>query len=126
VQEDLTPYDHEAISEVIPTYFSEIRPNLDKASHEIAKLRRNKDAEANDILIHVEKYNSVLTALIKDVEKIRNGVGALADYKKRKGISKFKEYLLTFVLGAVIAAILIACADHIKEVIWPPNSTIEP
>jgi hypothetical protein len=124
VQKDLAPYDHEAISEVIPDYFSEIRPRLDAASHEIAKLRCKKDAEAGDIIAHVEKYNSVLTALIKDIEKIRNSVGALADYKKRRKASKIKEYFLVIVLGAAIGGAFIAFFDHfgeIKDWLCPPK-----
>ena len=112
VQEDLAPYDHEIISEVIPSYFSEIRPNLDTASHEIAKLRCKKDAEASDILFHVERYNSVLTALNKDVEKIRKSVGALAEFKKKKKVSKIKDYLLVVVVGAAFLAFF----DHLGEI----------
>jgi hypothetical protein len=119
VQKDLSPYDHEAIAEVIPAYYSEIRPRLDAASQEIAKLRCKKDAEAGDILAHVEKYNSVLTGLIKDVENIRNSLGALNDYTKRRKKSKIKEFLIVIVLGAIIGGFFIALFDRYKESIFP-------
>jgi hypothetical protein len=124
VQKDLAPYDHEVISEVIPDYFTDIRPKLDKASDEIAKIRATKDAEARDILIHVEKYHAILDILIADVERISNSIGALVEYKKKRKISFLKEYWWMIVLGSLIAGACIAFFDHLNDIVhwaFPPK-----
>lgn len=107
-QDNLLPYDHETIIAVIPNYFQEIRPRFDEIVGEIARLRATKDAEAGEIMTHIEEHKTTLEKLIKDVQHISHAVGALAEFKMKKesaASKKEKRELNAVIIAAIVGAI---------------------
>lgn len=103
----LAPYDHETITAVIPEYYTKIRPNLDQACNEIAKLRGCKDVAQADILGHVDKYDAILKDLIKDVQQVETFVPTLEENKISRKVCESKSSgreIKFIILGAVILA----------------------
>lgn len=119
--DQLSPYDHETIAAVIPDYYTKIRPNLDRACNEIAKLRGAKDIARPDILDRVVEYDSILKELIKDVQQLGTFIPTLEEYKKSKKAVESKKWTREFWVGiiigggiiAIIGAAALAVCEHV-------------
>jgi hypothetical protein len=102
----LEPYDNKTISNVIPIYYTQIRPQFERLNTDIAKLRGNKNiAQKDDIINHVTEYNAIMEKLIDWITSISESVPALEDYKKREEAADTRAKiwdLLKLVLAAVV------------------------
>jgi hypothetical protein len=105
----LKPYDNETINAVIPNYYTEIRPQIEKFCKDIADLRASKDITSKeDIIPHVEQYRIIIESLIGDLTNLSSKVAGLEEYKSRKHIDDRKlgrRELALVVIGAVLFAV---------------------
>jgi hypothetical protein len=62
IREALEKYPHDVISQVIPNYYSEIRPKLEGISERISVIRMSKDIKG-DLLGEIRQYNEILREL---------------------------------------------------------------
>jgi hypothetical protein len=118
----LQPYDNTAINTIIPTYYTEIRPQLDKICNEIAKLRSTKDiALTDDIQQHVNDYNEIIKKLIADLTRISTCVPALEEYKCKNTKVESKGYWREVGL-LVIGGVILAFAEWIFSFFSKPTA----
>lgn len=103
----LKPYDNECISAAIPRYYSEFRPDIEKITIEIAKIRKDKDVgTCSAVTEEVSNYNNVLDRLSDIYKQISAGVPSLNEHKKRQKRSELKKYLCQVGIAVVVAFIL--------------------
>jgi hypothetical protein len=116
VNDALAPYDPDSIKEVIPNYWSEIRLNLDRNCNKLAQLLKLNGSE----LVN-EEYNSILTSITEDAEKIFQCLPTLAEYEKRTKSCKSKTYWKEIILGGIVVAFALVFFEYIKDLISPPK-----
>ena len=109
VREELTPYSHEAIKEVMPTYYKEIRPALSTYERRIANLRLEKDiASINNG--NIVEYAQIVKELGDIRQRINDSLGALAEYdlkkKNENRMLDLKKISIGIIIGVIIAAII--------------------
>lgn len=101
----LCRYSSESIDAVLPRYYSEIVPKVEKLHREIAAIRNRKDIGSGDgVLEQVEEYRELLDGLDEDWCQIIDSKAALEHRRrgeKRKGL---KSVLIKLVIGGLIAA----------------------
>jgi hypothetical protein len=109
----LTQYSSECIDAVLPNYYSELRPAIDKTCQDIAKIRGAKDvSKSKDLLVEVNQYRKVIEQLLEIYEQIMNSVPSLVDWNKRSLKSKIISYISTAVIGGVICSFITAWVLH--------------
>ena len=107
VKEDLRSFSHEAIREVIPTYYKEIRPALPRYERRITALRTEKDiASINDDAL--SEYTQIVKDLSDIRQKIKDSVDALAEYDSKKNKEKRLLDLRNIGVGVIIGLIIAA------------------
>ena len=111
VIDQLGNYAPETITTVIPDYYSRIRPTLDRACNEIARIRGSKDIAQSDILNHVTAYDAILKELIKDVQSMEQCVPAMEEHKRKTKKSESsksrKELWIGIIIGVIGSAVLV-------------------
>jgi len=105
IKEELKPFSHEAIKEVIPTYYKEIRPMFSQYERRITALRAEKDiASINDG--DLIEYTQIVKDLSDIRQKIKDSVDALAEYdSKKKKESRLRD-LRNIGVGVIIGLTL--------------------
>mgnify|MGYP000892550380 CR=1 FL=1 len=85
IRETLAPYtEHpEIIREVIPNYYADIRPALEKLTQQIADVRTRKDIKG-DVLEEVEQYNKIVLELKTFADDLSSKVPSLIELKAAK------------------------------------------
>ena len=77
-------YSRKTICEVVPTYYSRIRPEVDALSIRIAELRNGKDVVlTSQVMAEVSRYGQVLDRLRAAALDIESRIPALEDYEGR-------------------------------------------
>ena len=100
---DLQGFSLETIQAVIPNYFSELKPKVDKILNEdIVRLRDDKDVAASSE-DNLEKYIRVTAELKQLVQQISEKKPSLIEYQKRLNQSKRNQQVLRFGIDAAIA-----------------------
>ncbi|MCX6930783.1 MAG: hypothetical protein NT154_47410 [Verrucomicrobia bacterium] len=85
----LGPYDNETINTVVPNYYSDLRPKLDKLCTDIGNLRSSKDIALGHVIHdHVTAYTKIIDTLIESLSKITSSIPALEEHKKRKAVAE--------------------------------------
>ncbi|RJP32406.1 MAG: hypothetical protein C4527_06110 [Candidatus Omnitrophota bacterium] len=99
----LSRYTHECIVAVIPEYYEEIIPSIDNISNKIALIRNGKDIaqEKNEIVEEVNRYFDLVDGLFTHLSKIKSKIRGLEDYRKRSLIEKWKNWIITLIIGVI-------------------------
>lgn len=81
----LEPFSMESIDRCVPDYYTEIRPNLETISGEIAGARGEKDGarEIERQRSDVENYNRLIERLVENLEKVSKAMPSLIDHERR-------------------------------------------
>ncbi|HOC94074.1 MAG TPA: hypothetical protein PKH33_17125 [bacterium] len=107
--EILNPYSRTAIIAAIPSYYSEIRPNIDALSAEVANLRLKKDVANNQMLASVQKYAATIDEMFDAAMDMQRKIGALEEYKfkeKRSSIKYWAVYIGVTVFIGIACVVL--------------------
>lgn len=102
-------YSHECIAAVLPDYYPKLRPRIDQTCREIAKIRGAKDiAKGKDLLAEVGKYRAAIDELLDIYEQIENSIPALVDWKRKNRRSAVFGWVVSTLIGALVAAVVTA------------------
>lgn len=101
VLKELEPFSHEAINNVLPDYYTKIRPSLAEYDRKIAEFRNEKDI-AHMNAADLDEYAQILKELTETRHKIIESVGSLIDYDKRRTRDKIIWIVIPGVIGVVI------------------------
>lgn len=100
----LCRYSSEAIDAVLPRYYTEIVPKVEKLHREIAAIRNKKDIGSGDgVLEQVQEYRELLDGLDEDWCQIIDSKSALEHRRrseKRKGL---QSVLIKLAIGLLLA-----------------------
>jgi hypothetical protein len=97
-------YSHDCITAVIPNYYPELRPRVDRICMEIAAIRGGKDiAKKNNLLPEVTEYRTAIDDLLKIHGQIQSCVPALVDWRWKNRWNAF----IIWVVGAFLGGIAI-------------------
>ncbi|MBC2746823.1 MAG: hypothetical protein HF975_07420 [ANME-2 cluster archaeon] len=108
VKEELKPFSHEAIKEVIPTYYKNMRPALPQYERRITALRAEKDISSiNDDAL--TEYTKIVKDLSDIRQKIKDSVDALVEYdskkKKESQLLDLRNIGVGVIVGLIIAIV---------------------
>jgi len=101
---EFSGFSHECIQAVIPEYYTEIVPTIEKVSKKIAVLRNDKDVVAPDADRQMDSYEEILKGLHEKITNVRAKKGGLIECEKRLERGKVKELIikiLLVLLGAI-------------------------
>lgn len=108
IQTEFKGFDSEVILQVMPEYYSDIKPKLEKFCREIGEIRNNKDIAK---LRHsedknIEKYLQLWNELNEDYKKMLDKQGTMIEQQreienKRKKEER-KNWIMAFVVGIVM------------------------
>jgi len=102
----LEQYSPDYIDAVIPTYYREIVPRVEKLHREIAGIRNQKDIGAGDgILKQVAQYRALLDVLDNDWCQIIDSKSSLDLRRKQEKSRGIKSFLIKLVIGALLAVV---------------------
>jgi hypothetical protein len=103
-------YSSESIAAVIPTYYQEIVPKVEKLHREIAAIRNGKDVGAGEgVLEQVQEYRSLLEGLDEDWCRIIDAKSGLEQRRRdarRRGLWSILVKVAVGVLLALVGAIV--------------------
>ena len=105
-------YDSEIITKAIPNYYSEIRPNIETCSEQIATLREEKGFAKTPSEDRMEQYKTIVQSLRSHYQTIQKALPSLEELRKEKGKIKVKNRLTQIgipvigILAGVIAAVI--------------------
>ena len=104
VQTEYAGFSHECIQSVIPDYYKDLRPAVDKACKEIAAVRDGKDV--SDLTTHelMERYEEILLGLFDDITKIKSKKGGVIDCEARVRGQRKKDIAWKIAIGLICAA----------------------
>lgn len=112
----LEKYDTETITRAIPDYYSSIRPDIERISLNISRLRREKGFAETEPEERMKKYNEIVNKLKNYYEKILNSTASLEElYKdkiKRNTSRKITQIIIPIV--SIIAGIIIGIVGWLK------------
>jgi hypothetical protein len=125
VNDDLAPYDVDSIKEIIPNYWSEIRPNLEQNSNKLAAIVKAKGNQ----LVSDKECEAILSSVADITRKISQCIPSIAEYdtRKKSGAAKSwrKEFVYGVIVGGSIVGVITAAAfaycDHLKDLLFPPK-----
>jgi hypothetical protein len=105
----LEPYSNEGIKTVLPSYYTQIRPQLETINQEIANIRGAKDVGDEDIFKKIEQYYTQVEKLLDFRKTVVAAIPSLEEYRKKEDAAGWKahvfELFLVF-LGAVLALVV--------------------
>jgi hypothetical protein len=106
----MKPYDAEVIQDVVPDYYSSIRPRIEAFALGVAKIRGQKDIgqSTNNVITLVDEYSAKINELVDLCEKLLPKVPALNDRQKKQHKSKLRGAVwgvALVLIGAVLAAL---------------------
>lgn len=106
----LEPYSNSCIAEVLPQYYSKMRPQLEQLGEEVKELRAEKDvakiASSNE---YVARYMDVIDKLGEFVKKTSESVPVLLEFsikENRADQRKLLRSVLLIIFGAVVGMFL--------------------
>ena len=107
----LRPYSRACITAVLPTYYTTLRPQVEKISMEIAKLRDSKDSSADGDTIEsgIQAYADQTSVLEQTYRTLWAAVPSLEEWTAKERADAHREWwrgVLGLLLVAVVAAIL--------------------
>ena len=109
ITKTLRRFSQECITAVLPDYYQKLRPKIDQTCREIATIRGAKDiAKGRDLLEEVGKYRAAIDGLLQVYEQIENSVPALVDWRAKSRRSVAMQWIISTLIGGVVAAILTA------------------
>lgn len=110
ISEFMMPFSTETISAIAPEYYKNIKPEAERISIEISKIRNNKDVDGNDLeennLTNFKNYIKEVDSLQENYTKIVTKIPSLIEYDKKKKSENRKETLkkiFWIIIGAIIA-----------------------
>lgn len=117
----LKTYDNICITSVMPEYYQTIRPNIEKINSEIAKIREDKDIGKDDsentaLIDQVDGYKEKLDNLLTYHKTIITKLPALEQYKNKEAKKDFRQHIIAFFIGVVVAVIGVIIA-HLIDLI---------
>ena len=122
VQDLLSGYSAECIKEVIPDYYSRMRPGIEQACEAIAEIRGEKDiSRGNEALVEVERYKKEIDDLLKTHKHLLTCVPALEDYSSRTRVSRRAAWF-----WGLVAVIITAAIGVLLGWLLPDNSDAQP
>jgi hypothetical protein len=117
INDEIGAYDPDSIKEIIPNYWTEIRPNLEKYCYQLAQLIKGNGVEAPK----EAEYKTLFSNLSADAQKISQCLPAIAEYDKRKKSEQSKtrkgDFWIGIVLGGAITGAFFAFFDHLGDLI---------
>ncbi|GMV93133.1 MAG: hypothetical protein AMXMBFR82_29110 [Candidatus Hydrogenedentota bacterium] len=103
ITKSMSDYENKAIADVFPSYYTEIRPDLESISKNIAKIRQKKDiaeiAECNELVV---KYKDVVLTVLSKSESVSTRIPALEEYTRKNRVKQIRDYSVQFVIGFVL------------------------
>jgi len=105
ILKEFSDFSHKSIQAVIPEYYQEIIPSIERVSKEIAGLRNDKDVKATDTYSQMDAYEKILKELHEQITNVRGKKGGVVDCEKRLEREKLKKLIINILL-IIMAAIL--------------------
>ena len=111
IKERLGPYGRHDIVTVIPSYYSETRPRIDKLSEDIARIRAEKDVTIDStILASVANYHKEILWLLEATKEFTKNISSLEIFLQRKNnvekvIKRTEEMLAPYSRDSILAVI---------------------
>lgn len=111
--EKLRPYTPDCIKEVIPEWYSELRPRIDTINREIAAIRSDKDiSRGHSVLDEVKKYEGIIEELGAIHDRVQDAVSTLIDLQVRRKAEQrtadgktWRELLVNGIVALAAAAL---------------------
>lgn len=104
IARDLEPFSHEAIKEVIPNYYSEIRPTIEGYQHRISELRAEKDIKSMEVG-NLEEYTNIVKKLNDYRTTITNSINSIVDYDARRNRDRISENMISLRFAIILSAV---------------------
>jgi len=105
--EQMTRYSPDCISRYFREWYDTVRPRLEKANIEIARIRTDKDvARGSDVIPEVEKYHGVIVELAGMMPMISSHIPQLEEGRRHERRGKWKRVIwqvILVILGAGLA-----------------------
>ena len=97
-------YSKETITNVVPSYYQEWRPAIEKVSIEIARIRDSKDiADKGKILSEVQEYRDKIDELLEIHEQLLISIPALQEYSKKERKAAIKDKIWKVLIPIMVA-----------------------
>lgn len=106
INNEVEGFSPSAIQAAIPSYYSEIRPTVEKITDDIVKLRTEKDV-ANSSLEEFSEYVDNIEKLHEMYDVILKAKPSLIEYTDKQKRDSFWKILIQIGIGIIIGAILI-------------------
>ena len=102
----LEEYDSETLVGVFPEYYESIRPDIERITPEIARIRGQKDSAGSEVLLgYVREYRTIVACICEHFVAVHERIPSLEDYRRRTG-RKRRLYWAGTAAIAVIAAVV--------------------
>ena len=115
VIEEFRGFSHECISQVTPEYYTDIRPRLERANQEIARIRTKKDVGNSGTVSLMEQYAEIINDLRQKITDITPKKPALIDCQERCKKRFWKNWgvqIATAFFIAITSCVLGAWLSH--------------
>lgn len=102
IEQILSPYDSEVIVKVLPNFYQEIYPRLQKLQNEIRKAKTIKGTlEESFSVEYFAEYDNVIQEVFEIKESLESNVLALSKIKKEHENKSIKNNILNVVIALV-------------------------
>ncbi|MCD8048429.1 MAG: hypothetical protein LUG52_02295 [Clostridia bacterium] len=116
--DSLEDYSVEDITVALPTYYSEIKPNINKFSENIARLRTNKRFESKNDLDYLDEYPKIIKQLQNYYETVLAAQPSLYELRQKREDKEKRENRSRILTGWVIPIVSIIVALIIALIGW--------
>ena len=107
ITDRLKPFSQECISAVLPDYYKQLRPQVEKICREIARIRGDKDiAKGNNVLDEVCEYQETINEPIKIREKIDCALPGLLEWKAKGKRREVVKWLVAISTGVFLTLVV--------------------
>ena len=110
----LEKYDPETITKAIPDYYSNIRPDIERISADIAELRIEKGFSKTDPEVRMRNYKEIIDKLQSYYKQILNSTASLEELYK----DKLKQNASSKITQVVIPIVAIIAGSIVGIIGW--------
>lgn len=118
-------YDNACISTILPKYYKEISPGVEKFNTNVANIRNEKDFNKSEnplkLVDQVKEYMEQIECLLGYFEVMSTSIPSIEEYRERRKKEQKKQFTVDIVKGVVIGLIIAAVIAVIAYVFTKNN-----